>query len=49
MITSGVLLALCAYPIAHLFSAILPQHLPVRSRRLRHARQSPERPEANLV
>ncbi len=33
MITSGVVLALCAYPLVHLFSAILPQHLPVRRRR----------------
>jgi uncharacterized protein (DUF2062 family) len=28
----GVLLALCAYPIVHLFSAILPHHLPVRKK-----------------
>ena len=49
MITSGVLLALCAYPIVHLFSVILPQHLPVRSRRLRHAKHPPARPEANVV
>jgi uncharacterized protein (DUF2062 family) len=33
MITSGVVLALLAYPLVHLFSAILPQHLPVRRRR----------------
>lgn len=33
MLVSGVILALCAYPIVHLFSAILPQHLPVRRRR----------------
>jgi len=32
MMTSGVVLALCAYPLVHLFSAILPQHLPVRRR-----------------
>lgn len=30
MIASGVLAALSAYPIVHLFSAILPQYLPVR-------------------
>jgi hypothetical protein len=41
MITSGVLLALCAYPLVHLFSAIMPHLLPVRSRRLRHAKPSP--------
>jgi uncharacterized protein (DUF2062 family) len=29
-VASGVLLALIAYPIVHLFSAILPHHLPVR-------------------
>ncbi|MBC7980482.1 MAG: DUF2062 domain-containing protein [Armatimonadetes bacterium] len=28
----GVLMALSAYPIVHLFSAILPHHLPVRRR-----------------
>jgi uncharacterized protein len=28
----GVIMALCAYPIVHLFSAILPHHLPVRRR-----------------
>jgi uncharacterized protein (DUF2062 family) len=32
-VTMGVLLALCAYPVVHLFSAILPHHLPVRRRR----------------
>jgi uncharacterized protein (DUF2062 family) len=32
MITMGVLLALSAYPLVHLFSAVLPQHLPVRKR-----------------
>lgn len=35
MIVSGVLLALLAYPIVHLFSAIMPQYLPVLKRRLR--------------
>lgn len=33
MIASGVLLALIAYPIVHLFALILPQHLPVIRRR----------------
>jgi uncharacterized protein (DUF2062 family) len=32
MIVSGVLLSILAYPLTHLFSAILPQHLPVRRR-----------------
>lgn len=31
-ITLGTLMALCAYPIVHLFSAVLPHHLPVRKR-----------------
>lgn len=35
MISSGVALALLAYPLVHLFSAIMPQHLPVRRRRVR--------------
>ncbi|MGL5018763.1 MAG: DUF2062 domain-containing protein [Luteolibacter sp.] len=29
----GVIMSLLAYPIVHLFSLILPHHLPVRSRR----------------
>jgi uncharacterized protein (DUF2062 family) len=35
MISAGVILALCAYPLVHVFSAILPHHLPVRSRRIK--------------
>jgi uncharacterized protein (DUF2062 family) len=35
MISAGVILALCAYPLVHLFSAILPHHLPVRRREVR--------------
>lgn len=49
MITSGVLLALCAYPVVHLFSAILPHILPVRSRRSRNARATPAGAESNPV
>lgn len=30
---SGVILAICSYPIVHLFSAILPGHLPVIRRK----------------
>jgi hypothetical protein len=30
-----VIVALCAYPIVHLFSAVLPHHLPVRRRAAR--------------
>ncbi len=33
MITSALILALLAYPIVHLFSAVMPHHLPVRKRR----------------
>jgi uncharacterized protein (DUF2062 family) len=33
MITSGIVLACCAFPLVHLFSAIMPHHLPVRRRR----------------
>ncbi len=29
-LTMALVLALCAYPLVHLFSAILPHHLPVR-------------------
>jgi len=29
-LTSGVLLALIAYPLVHLFSALLPDHLPIK-------------------
>lgn len=42
MISTGVILALCAYPIIHLFSAILPHHLPVRHSRVRDGGE-PER------
>lgn len=31
----GLIMALCAYPIVHLFSAIMPHHLPVRSLHMR--------------
>jgi uncharacterized protein (DUF2062 family) len=33
MLVSGILLALTAYPLVHLFSAVMPQHLPVLKRR----------------
>jgi uncharacterized protein (DUF2062 family) len=32
-VAMGVILALCAFPLVHLFSAIMPHHLPVRRRR----------------
>lgn len=32
-IAMGSILAICAYPIVHLISLILPHHLPVRKRR----------------
>jgi uncharacterized protein (DUF2062 family) len=37
----GTLMALCAYPLVHLFSAILPHHLPVRRHRHKLARTVP--------
>jgi uncharacterized protein (DUF2062 family) len=40
MITMAVLVALCAFPVVHLFSAILPHHLPVRKRRHKLAREA---------
>lgn len=33
MFATGVIAACCAYPLAHAFSAIMPQHLPVRRRK----------------
>ena len=33
----GVIMALLAYPLVHLFSAVLPHHLPVRRRGLKVA------------
>ena len=47
--SSGVLLALCAYPIVYLFSALLPHHLPVRSRRTRDAKRTPHPVHPNVV
>lgn len=37
MIVSGVLLSLLSFPIVHLFSAIMPHHLPVLKRRAKPA------------
>ena len=37
MMTSGVLLAMLAYPVVHLFSLLMPHHLPVRVKRRRQA------------
>jgi uncharacterized protein (DUF2062 family) len=48
MITSGVLLALCAYPVVHLFSAILPHLLPIRSLRSRNTRHTPPETKSNV-
>lgn len=39
-LASGVLLAMAAFPLTHLFSALLPHHLPVG--RLRPPRRPPE-------
>jgi uncharacterized protein (DUF2062 family) len=35
MLSTGVLLALCAYPLVHLFGVMLPHYLPVRRRRVK--------------
>lgn len=40
MIVSGVLLALLSFPIVHLFSAIMPHHLPVLKRRAKPAEKT---------
>jgi uncharacterized protein (DUF2062 family) len=40
MVVSGVLLAMAAYPIVHLFSAIMPHHLPVLKRRPKPAEKT---------
>ncbi len=37
MMTSGVLLSMCAFPLVHLFAAIMPHHLPVRRYKARLA------------
>ena len=49
MIVSGVLLALCAYPIVHLFSALMPHHLPVRRNRHLAKADRPAAPAAPSV
>lgn len=36
-VTMGVLLSLSAYPVVHLFSVLLPHHLPVRRQKLKVA------------
>jgi uncharacterized protein len=43
-VTMGVLLALVAYPLVHVFSMVLPQHLPVR----RKHHKVEERPAARV-
>jgi uncharacterized protein (DUF2062 family) len=45
-LASGVLLALLAYPIVHLFSAILPHHLPVRKPSVRKIPRTARRIDA---
>ena len=49
MIVSGVLLALCAYPVVHLFSALMPHHLPVRRNRRSANASGPSAPAAPAV
>jgi hypothetical protein len=40
MMVSGILLAMIAYPIVHVFSAVMPQHLPVLKRRVNRIRKA---------
>jgi uncharacterized protein (DUF2062 family) len=51
MITSGVVLALAAYPITHLFSAVMPHHLPVRKQRgkIMRAHSAPSRTSSQEI
>lgn len=44
MLSSGVLLALLAYPVVHLFSLMMPHHLPVRGKRERCGQAGARRP-----
>jgi hypothetical protein len=37
---SGIVLAMIAYPLVHLFSAVMPQHLPVLKRRVPRVRKA---------
>lgn len=41
-VAMGVLCALCAYPMVHAFSAIMPHHLPVRKKRKGEAAVVPQ-------
>ncbi len=43
----GVLVALAAYPLVHLFSAILPHHLPIKRHPVRPSRQEARRNSVN--
>jgi uncharacterized protein len=47
MITSGLLLAMLAFPLVHLFAAVMPHHLPVRRRGV--ARKSSRDRNAELL
>lgn len=47
MSTSGILLAMCSYPVVHLFSLVLPQHLPVRRGVLKEAARRIRRSDAS--
>lgn len=40
-LSSGIILALVAYPLVHLFSALLPDHLPITPPKLRARRREP--------
>lgn len=43
IIASGVILALASYPLVHLFSALMPHHLPALRHHHRQHRDTPSR------
>lgn len=43
----GILLALISYPLVHLFSAIMPNHLPIKRHRIKPSREEERRSSAN--
>jgi uncharacterized protein (DUF2062 family) len=49
MIVSGVIMAMCAYPLVHLFSALMPHHLPVRRRHTRRLIPAPQNARDNAA
>lgn len=48
-VAMGVILAMCAYPIVHLFSAIMPHHLPIRRRKTHRIEEAPKIVESTRI